>query len=221
MSVIIATQHRDVVKLPWNDRRFSVITCGKRMTKEDTAKIRAWMAAPENIGALYRTLLNTPAVPTTEFDPFGEPPPFAGRREMIGMGKSRLEDSYEAAIDALEGCPLFTMTQAQRLINYIGAYQVGSGNGSDKARHTVAKNAYRLRQRDEADNRIRYRKRLEVIYARTKAEQRRWREADTRMIVAALDRTEERVTQVINAERDLLADLARVLRPEDETGGAE
>ena len=41
------------------------------------------------------------------------------------------------------------------------------------------------------------------------------------MIVAALDRAEERVTQVINAERDVLADLARVLRPEDETGGAE
>jgi len=217
-SVMIATNHRDVVKLPWRDRRFSVITCGKRMTKEDTAKIRDWMAVPENIGALYRALLNTPAVPTTEFDPFGEPPPFAGRREMIGMGKSRLEDSYEAAIDALEGCPLFTMTQAQRLINYIGAYASGDG---DRARHTVAKNAYRLRERDETDNRIRYRKRQEVVYARTGAERRRWREADTKMIVAALDRAEERVTQVINAERDVLADLARVLRPEDETGGAE
>jgi hypothetical protein len=198
---MIATNHRDVVKLPWRDRRFSVITCGKRMTKEDTAKIRDWMAMPENIGALYRALLNTPAVPTTEFDPFGEPPPFAGRREMIGMGKSRLEDSYEAAIDALEGCPLFTMTQAQRLINYIGAYASGDG---DRARHTVAKNAYRLRERDETDNRIRYRKRQEVVYARTDAERRRWREADTKMIVAALDRAEERVTQVINAERACL-----------------
>jgi hypothetical protein len=222
MSVMIATNHRDVVKLPRCDRRFSVITCGKRMTEEDTTKIRAWMAVPENIGALCRALLNTPAVPTTEFDPFGEPPSFAGRLEMIGMGKSRLEDAYEAAIDALEGCRLFTMTQAQRLINYIGAYQAASGNGSDKARHTVAKNAYRLRQRDEADNRIRYRKRLEVIYARTKAEQRRWRGADTKMIVAALDRAEERVTQVINAERDVLADFLRTQNlnssPEDEPG---
>ena len=41
---------------------------------------------------------------------------------MIGMAKSRIEDAYEAAIDALEGCPLFTMTQAQKLINNIGAY---------------------------------------------------------------------------------------------------
>ena len=169
------------------------------------------MAAPENIGALYRTLLNTPAVPVTEFDPFGEPPPFAGRREMIGMGKSRLEDSYEAAIDALEGCPLFTMTQAQKLINCIGAY--AGGDWTDRARHTVAKNAYRLRERGEADNRIKYRNRQEVIYARTRPEQQRWREVDTRMIVAALDRAEERVTQVISGERGVFADFMRAQDP--------
>ena len=150
-SAMIATNHRDVVKLPWNDRRFSVITCGERMTKEDAEKIRAWMGMPENIGALYQALLMTPAVPADVFDPFGQPPPFAGRREMIGMGKSRLEDAYEAAIDALEGCPLFTMTQVQKLINYLGAY-TGGGDWSDRARHMVAKNAYRLRERDEADN---------------------------------------------------------------------
>jgi hypothetical protein len=211
MSVIIATQHRDVVKLPWNDRRFCVITCGERMTKEGAAKIRAWMALPENIGALYRALLSMPAVPKTEFDPFDEPPPFAGRREMIGMGKSRLEDSYEAAIDALEGCPLFTMRQVQKLISCIGAYT--GGDWSDRARHTVAKNAYRLRERGEADNRIKYRNRQEVIYARTRPEQRRWREADTRMIVAALDRAEERVTQVVSGERDVFADFLRAQGP--------
>ena len=57
-------------------------------------------------------------------------------------------------------------------------------------------------------------------YARTRAEQRRWRGADTTMIVAALDRAEERVTQVINAERDVLADFMRArnlnsLQPEE------
>jgi len=175
------------------------------MTAEMTAGIRAWMAVAENIGALHRELLATPAAPTTEFNPYDEPPPFAGRREMIGMGKSRLEDAYEAAIDALDGCPLFTMTQAQRLIGYIGAHT--GGDWSDRARHTVAKNAYRLRERDEPNNRIRYHKRLEVIYAGTAAERQRWCPADTAMIIKALDRTEERVTQVINAERDVLADL--------------
>jgi hypothetical protein len=184
------------VKLPWSDRRFSVITCGKRMTKEDTAEIRAWMGVPENIGALYRALLNEPAVPKTKFDPFDEPPPFAGRREMIGMGKSRLEDSYEAAIDALEGFPLFTMTQAQRLIGYFGDYK--TGDWTDKARHTVAKNAYRLRERKEPNNRIKYHKRDEIIYARTKADQRSWYPADTALIIKQLDLAEAMIVRLIN-----------------------
>src|SRR5262249_39658580 len=139
-STFIATQHRDVVKLPRADRRVSVITCGAKMTAAQRAEIRAWMAVPENIGALHRALLATPAVPLEIFDPFGDPPPFAGRLEMIGMGETRLEDAYGAAIDALDGFPLFTMTQAQRLISYFGDYR--TGDWSDKARHTVAKNAY-------------------------------------------------------------------------------
>jgi hypothetical protein len=205
MSVMIATNHRDVVKLPWDDRRFGVITCGKRMTPEETTRIRAWMAVPENIGALYRALLDTPAASLEVFDPYGEPPMFKGRRVMIGMGKSRLEDAYEAAIDALEGCALFTMGQAQRLISYFGDYK--TGDWSDRARHAVAKHAYRLRERSEPDNRIRYHRHREIIYARTQAEQHLWHEADTRLIVGALDRTEERVMQVINAERDAFADF--------------
>jgi hypothetical protein len=200
MSVMIATNHRDVVKLPWRDRRFCVITCGERMTKEEAATIRAWMAVPENIGALHRALINTPAVPTTKFDPFGEPPPFRGRLEMIGMGKTRLEESYEAAIDALNGCSLFTMTQAQRLIAHFGDFK--TGDWSDKARHTVAKNAYRLRERGEPDNRIVYNQRREVIYARTKADQRRWRGVDTELLVRQLDITEEQVTKVTRAAVD-------------------
>jgi hypothetical protein len=207
MSVNIATNHRDVIKLPPDDRRVEVLTCGCKMTAPETAEIRAWMAISENISALYRALLATPAAPLDVFDPYGAPPPFAGRLEMIEMGRSELEDAYAAAIDALEGCPLFTMTQAQKLIGYIGAHTGGDWSG--RARHTVAKNAYRLRTRDEPNNRIRYRKRLEVIYASTAAERRRWRPADTAVIIKALDRTEERVTAVINVERDVLADFMR------------
>jgi hypothetical protein len=221
MSVLIATNHRDLVKLPRTDRRFGVLTCGDEMTTAETKDIRNWMEIPENIGALQRALLETPAAPLDVFNPYGRPPPFAGRLEMIGMGETRLEDAFGAALDALNGLSLFTMTQAQRLIGYFGDYK--TGDWTDKARHTVAKNAYRLRERDEANNRIRYRKRQEIIYARTRVEQRRWREADTRMIVAALDRAEERVTQVISIERDVFADLVRApgSPPEDETGRTE
>jgi len=130
------------------------------------------------------------------------------------MGETRLEDAYRTAMDALDGCPLFTMTQMQKLIAYFGDFR--TGDWSDKARHTVAKNAYRLRERDEPHNRIRYRKRQEIVYACTKADQRRWREADTELIIRQLDMAEERVTQVVNAERDVLADLMRARRPETE-----
>jgi hypothetical protein len=214
-SVMIATNHRDVVKLPRGDRRFSVVTCGQRMTQEETEKIRAWMAVAENIGALYRALLNTPAAPATEFDPLGEPPPFAGRLEMIGMGKSRLEDSYEEAIDALDGLPLFTMTQAQRLISYFGDYK--PGEWTDKARHTVAKNAYRLRRRDEPNNRIKYHKRHEVIYARTETDRRRWRGVDTGLIVKQLDLAEARIVRLVNTGQiDIEGKLQRGREDEDE-----
>jgi hypothetical protein len=205
-TVDIATNHRDAVKLPPDDRRIGVLTCGPQMSEEQTKDIRAWMADPANIGALYRELLNAPAAPLSEFNPFGVPPMFAGRREMIGMGRSKLEDAYDTAIEALEGCPLFTMTQAQKLISYLAG---GVGGDSERIRHTVAKNAYRLRQRDEPNNRVKYRKRREVIYTRTGSERQRWRETDAALVIKQLDRAEERITQVVNAEYDVLADLLR------------
>jgi hypothetical protein len=210
-TTLVATNHRDVIKLPAADRRISVITCGRKMTPSERTEIRAWMAVPENIGALRRALLMRPAAPLDVFDPYGDPPPFAGRREMIGMGETRLQDAFWTATDALKGCPLFTMTQMQRLIAYFGDFK--TGDWSDKARHAVAKNAYRLRERSESNNRIRYRKRQEIVYACTNADQRRWREADIGLIIRQLDIAEDRVTQVINAERDVLAELMRMQDP--------
>jgi hypothetical protein len=196
MSAIIATQHRDVVKLPRDDRRFCVITCGGRLSAAQTAAIRAWMAVPENVGALYRALQAAPAVPIDVFNPFDYPPPFAGRLEMIGMAKSAVEDAYEAAIAALEGFPLFTLSQMLKLIGYFGG--ASGGEGSERAKHTVTKNAYRLRGRDEPYNRIRFQKRQEILYARTERERQSWRPSDKEMIVATLKRTEERIVHVIN-----------------------
>jgi hypothetical protein len=191
MSGLIATNHRDVIKLPPDDRRVEVITCGRKMTAPETAEIRAWMAVPENIGALHRALLATPAASLDVFDPYGDPPPFAGRLEMIGMGVTRLEDAYAAAIDALDGFPLFTMTQAKWLIGYFGNYT--SGDWVDKALHIVTKHAYRLYER----TRTRHRGRREPVYARTEAERQSWRPAETKMVVAALERTEKRIAQII------------------------
>ena len=138
---------------------------------------------------------------------------------MIGMGETRLEDAYGAAIEALEGFPLFTMTQAQRLIGYFGDYK--SGDWSDMARHTVAKNAYRLRERGEPNNRIEYRKRKEIIYARTAEDQRRWHPADTEMIIKQLDRTEAMIVRFVNTGMtDIEARLEELRRRQRGEGAA-
>jgi hypothetical protein len=179
------------------------------MTPAEIAEIRTWMEEPENIGALHRALLMTPAAPLELFDPFGQPPPFAGRLEMIGMAKSRIEDAYEATLDALKGYPLFTMTQAQKLIGYFGNY--AGGDWSNQAMHTIAKNAYRLRSA-----RTRHRGRKEIIYACTKTEQRRWLPADKAMVIAALERTEERIARVIGGGIDTIGRLMK--RGEDPEG---
>jgi hypothetical protein len=130
---------------------------------------------------------------------------------MIGMGETRLEDAYGAAVDALEGFPVFTMTQAQRLIGYFGDYK--TGDWSDKARHTVAKNAYRLREWNEPNNRIEYRKRQEIVYARTKADQQRWHPAETKFIIEQLDQTEKMIVRRINARFE---EMGRRQEEEDE-----
>jgi hypothetical protein len=156
-----------------------------------------------------------PTVPLSVFDPFGEPPPFKGRVRMIGMGETRLEAAFGAATDALKGFPLFTMTQALRLISYFGDYK--TGEWSDKARHAVTKNAYRLRERDESNSRIEYRKRQEIVYARTKADQRSWHPADTKMIIKQLDLAEAIIVRLVNTGlADLrLEEIRRVPEEED------
>ena len=63
------TNHPDAIKLPKDDRRFSVVTCGAPMTIEERETLRAWMADPANIGALYRAMLDAPAVLPEVFDP--------------------------------------------------------------------------------------------------------------------------------------------------------
>jgi hypothetical protein len=170
------------------------------------------MAVPENIGALHRALQATPAAALEDFDPFGTPPPFAGRLEMIGLGKTDVEDAYEAAMAALKGCSLFTRTQAVRLISYFVGDSNGGGGNQDRAKHTITKRAKRLRDRGEPYDRFWYRNKQDILYASTGGERQRWRAADRELVVAALERTEERVALVINAGAGDRAAFLKALR---------
>src|SRR5262249_58219707 len=82
------------------------------------------------------------------------------------------------------------------LMGYFGDYK--TGDWSDRARYTVAKNAYRLRERGEPNNRIKYRNRDEIIYARTKADQQSWHPAGTKMVIKQLERVEAMIVRLVN-----------------------
>ena len=98
-----------------------------------------------------------------------------------------------------------------RLISYFAGDSDGGGN-QDRAKHTITKRAKRLRDRGEPYDRFWYRNRQDILYARTEVERRRWRAADRELVVAALDRTEARVTRVISAGAGELGDALKRLR---------
>ena len=98
-----------------------------------------------------------------------------------------------------------------RLISYFVGDLNGGGGNQDRAKHTITKRAKRLRDRGEPYDRFWYRNKQDILYASTAGERQRWRAADRELVVAALDRTEERVTQVISAGAgDRAAFLKRV-----------
>ena len=106
-----------------------------------------------------------------------------------------VHDDADAKVDRL-----FRRLQDRRLVGQGPAYR-------------RQENAYRLRERSEPNNRITYRKRQEIVYASTNANQRRWYEVDTGLIIRQLDIAEDRMVQVINANRDVFADLMRAHDP--------
>ena len=101
---------------------------------------------------------------------------------------------------------------------FTGDIHGGSGN-QDRAKHTITKRAKRLRDRGEPYDRFYYRNRQDILHANTTGERLRWLKADRKMVVKALDRTEERVSKVISAETRKLDDALKAAskpQPEEE-----
>lgn len=55
-SFMIASNHADALAIPAEDRRFTVLRNGRKMTPEEAREIDAWMEQPANIAALSRWL---------------------------------------------------------------------------------------------------------------------------------------------------------------------
>ena len=70
-----------------------------------------------------------------------------------------------------------------------------------------------MRERNEANNRVKYCKRQEIVYARTKADQRSWHPADTALIIKQLEKVEAMIVRLVNTGLvDIAARLEQMRR---------
>lgn len=98
-SLFVATNHRDAIPLPPNDRRFGVLTNDlPPQPQEYWEGLQLWMEDPLNVGAFYRELV---AVDLAGYSPFVAPPVTAGKLAMADAALSDLDRAYAAAMDAL------------------------------------------------------------------------------------------------------------------------
>jgi Family of unknown function (DUF5906) len=110
-TYLIATNHRDALELPADDRRFAVLENGRMMPVALANMVHAWQRQPENIGALYRELQGMTVNDSSPFQPFEVPPMFAGREAMIDASGSPLSEAIDEALRLLH--PAFTLRQVE------------------------------------------------------------------------------------------------------------
>jgi hypothetical protein len=188
MSTIVATNNLDAVKLPENDRRFCVITnSNEPMTSEEREELRQWMADPTNIGALYRRLGALPADAT--FDPYW-PPRFAGKRDMIELAQTDIDQAYATARVFVPA--LFTMTQILALMEKSGEYL--TSDWARRARVMIPRRTFRVRGHS---SRISYRGKPEAVYAKSEAGGKRFAEASPDAVRSELDETQKVVNKKV------------------------
>ena len=87
-SIIVMTNHADALALPMNDRRFFVCENGQPMPDAYWAEVRAWMAAPENVGAFVEAVR---AVDRSDYHPFAPPIMTASKADMADASSSELD----------------------------------------------------------------------------------------------------------------------------------
>lgn len=196
-STMIASNHRNPLKLPADDRRVCVLKCGPRLTAEAIKAIRAWMEEADNIGTLQRHLLHLAVAPQAEFDPLGAPPMFAGKLEMVAMSASGVETAFEDAVEALGNLALYTIGDMTALMGFCSE----DGTGPDFRRlaiNMVRVNGYRLvgPTTGGVRGRLKVGKKLVGVYARTAIEQKQWAGADSELIRRQLKLTREHVAEI-------------------------
>jgi hypothetical protein len=183
-STIIATQHRDAVRLPEGDRRFVVISNGEILSREGREAIRAWMGDRLNASALWRHLAALKRIP--EFNPY-EAPMSDAKLDMIELGKTDTEIAWEHAKRMMQG-QLFTISQ---VVDHMRRNPAGYGPDFERrARRHALLCATRLKDRGEAHWRVSYKGVQEVVYVQDERARILWRASGRDEIIKELERNE-------------------------------
>ena len=111
MSTLIMTNNTDAIPLPEDDRRFAVLTNGRKRDEEFWTALNAWMGNPANIAAFVEWL---EAVDLEGYDPYGIPIMTRAKMAMVAGNESELDVAVARALGEMDG--FFVMEQALKKI---------------------------------------------------------------------------------------------------------
>ena len=106
-SVMIATNHGDMMVIPKNDRRLAVLQNGDGAPQEFWDAIRAWSNVPANIAAFLHGILQTDMA---GFSAFAAPPMTMAKKDMVESTESDLDHAVTTVLKSFEH-PLVTWEQ--------------------------------------------------------------------------------------------------------------
>lgn len=119
-SVMIATNHGDMMVIPKNDRRLAVLQNGDGAPQEFWDSIWAWASVPANVAAFLHSILQTDMA---GFSAFAAPPMTMAKKDMVESTESELDHAMNTVLKSFAS-PLVTWEQFNlRLEDYAREHQ--------------------------------------------------------------------------------------------------
>lgn len=136
-SVMIATNHGDMMVVPKNDRRLAVLQNGDGAPPEYWEAIRAWAAVPANVAAFLHDILQTDMA---GFSAFAAPPMTMAKQDMVESTESDLDHAMNTVLKSFVS-PLVTWEQFNlRLEDYAREHQADFPEGWPRIAATAFRN---------------------------------------------------------------------------------
>lgn len=111
-TFFIATNHTDAISLPPDDRRFAVLSNGRRLDADLATRLNRWLLDDSNIALLYHQLR---LLDLGDYSPYAEPIRTAAKARMADEAKSDLERAVAIALTELRS-PVVTMSVLTRFV---------------------------------------------------------------------------------------------------------